>query len=133
MTRRNRALRARRILSNEAFYKDGPPHWREGKRKRPCQTAAQAEIEHARLVKRLRRFGKDNPAALDLAARLERCRPHRRCRSGACPECARAFQRWFVLATATFLVEQTGRLGKRTTILSPIHADGIVKPGSLKQ
>ncbi|WP_237480622.1 hypothetical protein [Lichenibacterium dinghuense] len=119
------------ILANEPLYGDGPPQWFEGRRQRPCQTAAQAQAERRRRVKRLRRFGKKQPAALRVADRLEACQPEARCHSGACPECARAWQRWFVTATTGFLSAQAGGVAG-STILSPIHAAGLVAPGELR-
>jgi hypothetical protein len=118
------------ILSEERHYGDGPPQWLEGRNRHPCQTAEQAEIERRRLIKRLRRFGKHHAPALAVSDRIEGCAVRRRCMSGACPECARAWQRWFVKATATFFVEETGSL-PGGTILSPIHRDGMIEPGQL--
>lgn len=118
------------ILGDERHYGDGPPQWLEGRRKRPGQTAAEAVAERRRLVKRLRRFGKSDPRARYVAERLDGCAPNARCRSGACPECARAWQRWFTTATQDFLAH-TMAAGSTSTILSPIHAAGIVAPGEL--
>lgn len=120
---------ARLILADERLYGDGPPQWFEGRQKHPCETAAQAKAGRRRRVKRLRRFGMKNPDALQVADRLEACQPEGRCLSGACPECARAWQRWFVTATADFLRRQGETAG--STILSPIHASGLVAPGEL--
>jgi len=116
------------ILSQERYYGDGPPKWREGKNKRPCQTSAQAKIERGKAVKRLRRAGKENAAALNLASRIAACAPKQRCGSGACPECARAWQRWFVIATRNFLKSEPRKF---VTVLNPIHASGQIAPGSL--
>ncbi len=118
----------RKVLGNEAYYGDGPPQWLEGKHQRRCQTASEADAERKRAIKRLRRFGKDNPKALRVADRLASCQPDSRCMSGACPECARAWQRWSVAATAAFLESQPRKF---RTILSPVHADGIAEPGTL--
>ena len=118
----------RRILSQEGHFRNGPPKWREGKKKRPCQTAEEAQIERRKMVKRLRRFGKENSEALALASRLEACAPRQRCGSGACPECARAWQRWFVTATRNYLKSQPRR---PVTVLNPIHVSGKIEPGSL--
>ncbi len=116
------------ILSQERYYGDGPPKWREGKNKRPCQTSAQAKIERRKAVKRLRRAGKENAAALNLASRIAACAPKQRCGSGACPECARAWQRWFVIATRNFLKSEPR---KSVTVLNPIYVSGKIEPGSL--
>jgi hypothetical protein len=121
----------RAVLSNETYFGDGKPQWLESRNQHPCQTAEEAEIERKRLIKRLRRFGKHNAAALAVADRIEGCAVHRRCMSGACPECARAWQRWFVEATVAFLLEETDRLSGGSTILSPIHCDGSIEPEEL--
>ncbi len=119
------------VLSNEFYYGDGFPHWHQGRDHRPCQTAAEAKANRKKVVKRLRRFGKAIAAAMALADRIDGCEVGRRCMSGACPECARAWQRWFVVETAMFLKENTGSQGGRSTVFCPIHADGIVAPGGL--
>jgi hypothetical protein len=115
------------ILSQERYYGDGPPKWREGRNKRPCQTSAQAKIERRKAVKRLRRAGKENAAALNLSSRIAACAPKQRCGSGACAECARAWQRWFVIATRNFLKCEPRRF---VTVLNPIHVSGKIEPGS---
>src|SRR4051812_34516994 len=125
---RNSKKRVQRILSQERHFRNGPPHWLEGKKKRPCQTTAEAQIERRKTVKRLRRFGKENSEALALASRLEACAPRQRCGSGACPECARAWQRWFVIAIRNFLESEPRR---PVTVLNPIHVSGKIEPGSL--
>ena len=79
-------------------------------------------------MKRLRRAGKENAAALNLASRIAACAPKQRCGSGACPECARAWQRWFVIATRNYLKSEPRKL---VTVLNPIHVSGKIEPGSL--
>ena len=58
--------------------------------------------EREALVKKLRRFAKDHQnfrrGALALATELELCEPGHRCMSAACPECHRAYKRWFLRA-----------------------------------
>jgi hypothetical protein len=84
------------ILADERWYGDGEPSW--------TGAPASEEAQNRRLfcAKRLRRF-KITPQALKLAARLKACRPGKRCKSGACPECGRAFQRWFVHSTTALI------------------------------
>jgi hypothetical protein len=79
------------ILTDESLFGDGTPLWERE------PTADEAKCKRLRLIKRLRRFAAEFPGAAELAARLQACGPHHRCASGACPECARAFQRWLVL------------------------------------
>jgi hypothetical protein len=95
--------RTREILSNERWYTNGPPQWPVGKAQHPAQTAGEAETERLKLIKRLRLDGPDDPAAQALADRLDSCTPGQRCMSGACPECNRAYTRWFVASTAALL------------------------------
>lgn len=91
----------RKVLPH--YYRNGPPTWKEGASQRHAKTRQQAIEERRQLVNELRRYGKDDADALDLADRLERCHRNHRCRSGACPECLRAFQRAFVMATDTLI------------------------------
>jgi hypothetical protein len=78
------------------WYGDGAPTWKQGKKKKAAKTSRQAEMQRRKLIKVLRRHGKGIKSALQLADLLESCREDRRCLSAACPECSRAFQRWFV-------------------------------------
>jgi hypothetical protein len=84
------------ILADERWYGDGDPHWPG------APTPKDAEKRRLFCARRLRRF-KLTPEALKLAARLKACRPGKRCKSGACPECGRAFQRWFVHSTTALI------------------------------
>jgi len=105
------------ILSRHRYFGDGPPHWRTRRTDRPCQSARDAENRRWRLLKRLRRYERQtgDEAASSLIDRLENCHPRHRCGSGACPECARAMQRWFVEQTAALI-------NGPATILMPIAA-----------
>ena len=79
-----------RVLAHEDRFGDGAPSWPNA----PSSTdTAKTRQRH---VKRLRRFANDFPGADQLADIIESCEPGHRCTSGACPECGRAFQRWFV-------------------------------------
>lgn len=119
----------RLVLNDERYYGDDYPLWLEGRHKRSCQTAAKAAVERLRMVQRLRRYSAHvDFNARAVADRLERCCPEFRCMSGACPECARAWQRWFTGATQHFLAHATPA-GSQGTILSPVHATGIVEQG----
>ena len=79
------------ILTDESLFGDGTPLWER------APTADEAKCKRLRLINRLRRFAAEFPGAAELADRLNACRPNDRCTSGACPECARAFQAWLVL------------------------------------
>jgi hypothetical protein len=94
------------VLQDEKWFSDGPPHWQVGKGKdwqRPSQTAADARAQRVETDNQLYRCtSRDEHNSLhDLRfARalqsLHTCCPSHRCGSGACPECTRALQRWFV-------------------------------------
>jgi hypothetical protein len=79
-----------RILPCERSFGDGPPLWSN------APTCRQAQRNRLARVKRLRRYAHTQPGAEELADILDGCAQHDRCKSGACPECCRAFQRWLV-------------------------------------
>jgi hypothetical protein len=117
-------LQARRSGS---CYGSGEPRWLEGRAKRPSKTVPQAEQQRQAAVKLLRRHGKENQRALNLARRLERCRKNKRCLSGACPICHRAYQRRFVGWANRFLKKD----GRMFRVVSAIPAKGVSE-GELK-
>lgn len=80
------------ILTDEVWYGDDQP-WNGAP---PSEQAVRKRLAN---VKRLRRYGGTLWAAKATADRLAACEPRNRCMSGACPECTRAFQRWFVDST----------------------------------
>jgi hypothetical protein len=84
------------ILADKRWYGDGDPRWPG------APTPKDAEKRRLFCARRLRRF-KLSSQALNVAARLDSCRPGKRCQSGACPECGRAFQRWFVHSTTALI------------------------------
>lgn len=83
-----------RALADEGYYSDGPPTWPGAPKSKDAKNTRK------RYIKRLWRFSSQFPEVKRLANVLTRCRPRRRCMSGACPECGRAFQRWFVFEVA---------------------------------
>jgi hypothetical protein len=80
------------ILTDEVWYRDDRP-WDGAP---PSEQAVRKRLAN---VKRLRRYAGKLWAAKATADRLAACEPRNRCMSGACPECTRAFQRWFVDST----------------------------------
>jgi hypothetical protein len=84
------------------------------------------ERKRQRLVNWLRKKGKSSQHAQELADKIETCRPKRRCKSGACPECADAAQRLFVKAARRYL---KGKSGVASVTIVP--EDGNVNPGGL--
>ena len=88
------------------------------------------ESEREGLVAWLRKKGKNSRACLDLADKLDQCRPKHRCQSAACPECAKAGQRLVANVTRRFLKTQNGD-GAKVVCATIIAADGMIRPGKL--
>jgi hypothetical protein len=105
------------ILASEVWYGDdqswdGAP---------PSEQAVRRRLSN---VKRLRRYAGKLWSAKATADRLESCEPRNRCMSGACPECSRAFQRWFVDSTER-LIQARNFHGELVTA-SIVFPDGWV-------
>src|SRR4051794_38631609 len=104
-----------KILQGRAgrrWYDNSPPHWSEGRNKRRCKSAAIASAERQKAIKTLRKHGVGNLEAKEVRKALEACTPKQRCLSGACPECTRALQRWFVESADRLLRRhRAGRFG----------------------
>jgi hypothetical protein len=109
--------RTREILQNEKWFGDGSPRWLTGRDQRPAQTAEEAHENRRKLIKRLRKHLQKFPDAEALIARLESCEDSYRCYSAACPECGRAYTRWFVKAGRRFLKV----LATETSVPSLVH------------
>jgi len=103
----------------------GEPTWLQGRKNpRPNQTAAQAKVATNRLVRTLRRYGRNNPNAMQLASRLDE---KSRAATGASPVFMRAMQRWLVLRTDEF----TSDIGGRWSVVSAVYKSCWAAPGSL--
>ena len=109
----------------ERFYRNGPPHWRQGRKQKRAETAAQAARAWRRHIKRLKREAKAVGAQqgheqaperrqllLDGIEVIEGCGRGHRCHHDACPKCMRARQRWFVW-TAPIALKKAGKLAKQ--------------------
>src|SRR6266436_9509801 len=72
-------------------------------------TAEFAREERVRRTKFLSKHSNADPKATVLAHRLESCEPGQRCLSGACPECGRLLQRWFVRRSRKFIAKHISR------------------------
>src|SRR5215208_545921 len=77
-------------MSQRRWYRDGEPLWKD------ADTAADAKAELKKRIKFLRNKGRGDAELERLAALLESCRAEKRCLSGACPMCGRAFKRMMV-------------------------------------
>jgi hypothetical protein len=87
--------------------------------------------EREDLVAWLRKKGKKSQKCLDLADKLDQCRPKHRCKSPACPECGAAGQRLMATATRQFLKAQAN--GGTIVCVTVVPDDGLIKPGKLNK
>jgi hypothetical protein len=91
-------------------------------------SADDAYNERLRRIKFLRRHGSKANCVAD---RLQGCDVPCRCLSGACPECGRLLQRWFVRQSKKFISDCLGDRDQPLAALSIIPADATVSPGKL--
>lgn len=103
------------VLGDETYYRDGPPTWPN------APTSEDARDARDRYVKRLRRFAAEFPEATALADILARCKRRHQCTSGACPECGRAFQRWFVSQVDTLIESEIAEDQSSISIIFSNH------------
>jgi len=87
--------------------------------------------ERLKRIKFLRKHSKTDPKAMVVAHRLESCEPDYRCLSGACPECGRLFQRWFVRRSKKFIATHIDRAGHDLVAISLVPSDLFIRPGYL--
>src|SRR5205823_12386769 len=95
-------------------------------------SASDAYEERCRLVRFLRKFSKFEPRAISVADRLGACEPTTRCLSGACPECGRLFQRWFVRRSRRFIAHSFNDFSSEDLVaISIVPTRPIVRLGQL--
>jgi hypothetical protein len=109
----------------ERLYGNGKPRWERQ------LTALDAALDRLSLVKRLKRkpFPKLFPGSEDLAGDLHLCEPKFRCGSAACPECARAAQKWLTEYVRQYCeADVVARVEDRRPNISYV-ATTVVPPG----
>jgi hypothetical protein len=111
-------------INDESRY---PPDrlWKKG------PTAEFAYHERLKRIKFLRKHSNPDPKTLLVADRLETCEPNQRCLSGACPECGRLFQRWFVRRSRKFIAKDISRPEHELVAVSIVPSDFLRRPGYL--
>jgi hypothetical protein len=112
------AIRDEEDYSSDPLWKNAP-------------SAEEMYEERLRRIKFLRKHGRIFPDAAAVADRLESCEPGRRCLSGACPECGRLFQRWFVRRTRKFIAGHITHDEKQLIVISIVPRDAVRRPGQL--
>jgi hypothetical protein len=93
-------------------------------------TKQHVEQEKVRRTRFLFKKGKTNPQALLTAKRLSACEPGNRCCSGACPECCRLYQRWFVRQSKR-LISGIKASDRRLVSITIVSVAASAKPGEL--
>jgi hypothetical protein len=111
------------IADEEGYAPD--PLWRD------APSAEKMYGERLRRIKFLRKHCRIFPDAAAVADRLETCRPGQRCLSGACPECGRLFQRWFVRRSKKFIAEHIIRDERELIAISIVPRDAVRRAGQL--
>ena len=88
--------------------------------------------ERLRQIRFLRKHGTKDPELLLISDCLEQCEPGNRCCSGACPECSRLFQRFYVRRSKKPIRDIIAREGKELIGICIIPSSPLVRPGQLK-
>ena len=96
-------------------------------------TADDVYQERLRRVRFLRKHGKVNAQADKVANRLDACEVGNRCLSGACPECGRIFQRWFVRRSGAFIAQHLDCSGRELVAITIVSIKAITQPEHLNE
>jgi hypothetical protein len=88
--------------------------------------------ERLRRIKFLRKHLKSDPSLQIIIDRLERCKTDNRCFAGACPECGRLLQRWFVRKSKKLIRDEIENPDQQLVAISIIPSTPIVRPGKLR-
>ena len=125
------------ILANERWFKNGPPFLGKSfTAKKSIKRHRQISQILKRAAKREANTGNDKLAAAyhRLQAKIDHCRPRRRCGSSACPKCARAFQKAKVAAQAQVIEDLAQyRTGKHLVLVTIIPKKLAFPPGQFQQ
>src|SRR5437870_25013 len=94
-------------------------------------SAEQARLERLKRIHFLRKRATANSQADATADRLTKCEVGERCLSGACPECNRLLQRWFVRRSKRPLARQLDTQKRKLVAISIVPDKPVVQPGQL--
>ena len=106
--------------SPERMWKNEPP-------------AAYQKAERLKRIRFLRRHEKADPELKSIADCLDECDQINRCYSGACPECGRLFQRFYVRRSKGAMRDIIAPEGHQLVALSIIPWSGLVRPGQMSK
>jgi hypothetical protein len=88
--------------------------------------------EQLKRIRFLRKYGKTDPELLLIADCLVQCDSTNPCCSGACPQCSRLFQRFYVRHTKKPIRDIIAPEGKELIAICIIPSSPLVRPGQLK-
>ena len=95
-------------------------------------SAEKISDEQLKRIRFLRKHGKTDPTLFLIADCLERCEKRNRCYSGACLECGRLFQRFYVRRSKQVIRDIIAPEGKELIGICIIPSSPLVRPGQLK-
>lgn len=84
-----------------------------------------------REIRFLRKYVSHTPLVKGIINRLEFCRPKARCCSGACAECSRLIQRWFVRRLKSLVRDMPDQPAQERVAISIIPSRPIIRRGYL--
>jgi hypothetical protein len=88
--------------------------------------------EQLKRIRFLRKHGKSDSELNSIADCLELCEPSNPCCSGACPQCSRLFQRFYVRQSKKPIQDIIARERKELIGICIIPSSSLVRPGQLK-
>lgn len=88
--------------------------------------------EQLKRIRFLRKHGKSDSELNSIADCLELCEPRNLCCSGACPQCSRLFQRFYVRRSRNVIRDIIAREGNDLIGICIIPSSPLVRPGQLK-
>jgi hypothetical protein len=95
-------------------------------------SAEKISEEQLKRIRFLRKHGKTDSELNSIADCLELCEPRNPCCSGACPQCSRLFQRFYVRQSRNPIQDIIAREGKELIAICIIPSSPLVRPGQLK-
>lgn len=95
-------------------------------------TAEYCYLERLRRTRFCRKHENNHPGLKDIADRLELCESRNPCFSGACPECGRLFQRFYIRKTKRIIRDIIARDGSELIAICIVPSSPLVRHGQLK-
>jgi hypothetical protein len=98
---------------------------------RKAPSADDAYTARLQRVRFLQKYVEKDSSLKFFAERLDACEPRNRCLSGACPECSRLFQRWFVRRSKQYIAKHIDKPSHELVAITIVPSKPIVRPGKL--